>query len=215
MTEVSKSIFETLNAINVNEHTEKKQGLTYLSWAWAWRTVKELYPDSFKTVYEADNGLPYWTDGRTAWVKVSYTINGKEEIEHFPILDYRNRAIPVDKVTSFDWNTAIQRGVTKCIARHGLGLYIYAGEDLPETEQETDDTDFIQLFHTLRRAFEDIGVDMHSENFQTYCKEKLKIESLDPAFISQQENRDAIMKRLQAVYNAKKQAMENNEQSQN
>jgi hypothetical protein len=129
------SAFERLNSINVNGHTEKKNGLTYLSWAWAWAEVKKLYPDSTYTIYENKDGWNYHTDGRTCWVKTGVTVNGIEHIEYLPVMDFKNRSIPVDIVTSFDVNKAIQRSLTKAVARHGLGLYIYAGEDLPETDQ--------------------------------------------------------------------------------
>lgn len=130
-TTAKKSVFATLNAINVNEHTEKKNGLTYLSWAWAWAKVKENYPDASYTIYENADGWNYHTDGRTCWVKTGVTIEGMEYIEDLPVMDARNRSIPADAVTSFDVNKAIQRSLTKACARHGLGLYIYAGEDLP------------------------------------------------------------------------------------
>ena len=132
MEKKEESVFKTLNAINVNEHVEQKNGLTYLSWAWAWAKVKELYPDATYTVYENKDGWNYHTDGKTCWVKTGVTINGLEHIEMLPVMDYRNSSIPADKVTSFDVNKAIQRSLTKACARHGLGLYIYAGEDLPE-----------------------------------------------------------------------------------
>ena len=128
------SVFATLSKINVNEHTEKKNGLTYLSWAWAWGEVKKAYPTATYTVYEKD-GICYFTDGKTAWVKTGVTIEGLEHIEYLPIMDYNNRSIPLEKVTSFDVNKAIQRSLTKACARHGLGLYIYAGEDLPEGDE--------------------------------------------------------------------------------
>ena len=133
--EKSKSVFEVLNSINVNEHTEKKNNLTYLSWAWAWAEVKKHYPDAYYTIYENRDGYNYHTDGRTCWVKTGVTINGLEHIEYLPVMDYRNASISYDKVTSFDVNKAIQRSLTKAVARHGLGLYIYAGEDLPEDER--------------------------------------------------------------------------------
>lgn len=129
------SIFETLNNINVNGHVEKKNGLSYLAWAWAWAEVKKLYPDAVYTIYENADGWCYHTDGRTAWVKTGVTINGLEHIEYLPVMDMRNKSIPLENVTSFDVNKAIQRSLTKACARHGLGLYIYAGEDLPESEQ--------------------------------------------------------------------------------
>ena len=130
-----ENYFKTLNDINVNDKTEKKNGLTYLSWAWAWGEVKKLFPDANYTIYETVDGCFYHTDGRTCWVKTGVTINGVEHIEYLPVMDYRNASIPVDKVTSFDANKAIQRSLTKAVARHGLGLYIYAGEDLPEAEK--------------------------------------------------------------------------------
>lgn len=127
--------FTQLNSVNVNDKTEQKNGLTYLSWAWAWGEVKKLFPDATYTVYENADGLFYHTDGMTCWVKTGVTVNGIEHIEFLPVMDYKNRSIPREKVTSFDVNKAIQRSLTKAVARHGLGLYIYAGEDLPEGEE--------------------------------------------------------------------------------
>lgn len=128
--------FATLNAINVNGKTEKKNGLTYLSWAWAWGEVKKLHPDATYNIYENPDGWNYHTDGNTCWVKTGVTINGIEHIEYLPVMDNRNKSIPAAGVTSFDVNKAIQRSLTKACARHGLGLYIYAGEDLPEEESK-------------------------------------------------------------------------------
>lgn len=128
--------FEMLQSINCNGHTEKKGGLTYLSWAWAWQMVKKNFPDAFYTIYENKDGLNYHTDGRTCWVKTGVTVNGLEHIEYLPVMDYKNNSIPLAKVTSTDVNKSIQRSLTKACARHGLGLYIYAGEDLPAGEAE-------------------------------------------------------------------------------
>ena len=136
--------FVTLNNINVNDKTEKKNGLTYLSWAWAWGEVKKLFPDATYTIYENKDGWNYHTDGKTCWVKTGVTVNGLEHIEYLPVMDYKNRSIPADAVTSFDVNKAIQRSLTKAVARHGLGLYIYAGEDLPESETEAKPKDTIE-----------------------------------------------------------------------
>lgn len=131
---MSENYFVELNNINVNGKTEKKNGLTYLSWAWAWGEVKKLHPDATYTIYENADGLFYHTDGKTCWVKTGVTVNNVEHIEYLPVMDFKNRSIPFDQVTSFDVNKAIQRSLTKAVARHGLGLYIYAGEDLPESE---------------------------------------------------------------------------------
>ena len=135
---MDKSVFETLNAVNCNEHTERKGQLTYLSWAWAWAEVKKRYPSATYTIYEDANGRPYFDDGRTCWVKTGVTIEGIEHVEYLPIMDARNQSITVDRVTSFDMNKSIQRSLTKACARHGLGLYIYAGEDLPESAEPVE-----------------------------------------------------------------------------
>ena len=135
-----ENYFVELNNINVNDKTEEKNKLTYLSWAWAWGELKKKHPMATYTIYEDEHGRPYFTDGRTCWVKTGVTVPvGDEKIEHIeylPIMNYRNEAIPADKVTSTDMNKTIQRSLTKAVARHGLGLYIYAGEDLPEAEKE-------------------------------------------------------------------------------
>ena len=140
MEEKKKSVFAILSAIDCSEHVETKRNgqteLSYLSWAWAWHICKEHFPTATYTIYEDAQGRPYFTDGRTCWVKTGVTIEGLEHIEYLPIMDYRNASIPVDRVTSFDMNKAIQRSLTKAVARHGLGLYIYAGEDLPWSEEE-------------------------------------------------------------------------------
>lgn len=126
------SVFATLSTIDCKGKIEKKNGLSYLSWAWAWQILKEKYPSAFYTIYENKDGLNYHTDGHTCWVKTGVTVEGIEHIEYLPVMDYRNASIPVAKVTSFDVNKAIQRSLTKAVARHGLGLYIYAGEDIPD-----------------------------------------------------------------------------------
>ena len=130
----SKTVFDTLNAINVNDRTETKNKLTYLSWAWAWQTVKENYPTATYTIYENEGGMFYHSDGKSAWVKTGVTIEGIEHIEYLPVMDFRNASIQIDKINSTDVNKSIQRSLTKAIARHGLGLYVYAGEDLPQNE---------------------------------------------------------------------------------
>ena len=138
---LDKNYFEILNSINVSDKTEKKNGLTYLSWAWAWGELKKKFPLSYYTVYENKDGWNYFTDGMTCWVKTGVTVSdvsnvdkvGVEHIEYLPVMDFKNKSIPAANITSFDVNKAIQRSLTKAVARHGLGLYIYAGEDLPES----------------------------------------------------------------------------------
>lgn len=134
----NKNYFEILNNINVQDKVEKKSNLSFLSWAWAWGEIKKIHPSANYKIYERETGygpVNYFTDGKTCWVKTGVTINDIEHIEELPVMDFKNKSILLDNVTSFDVNKTIQRSLTKAIGRHGLGLYIYAGEDLPEEEK--------------------------------------------------------------------------------
>jgi hypothetical protein len=173
MAEPKKSVFEVLNSINVNEHTEQRNGLTYLSWAWAWAEVKKRYPGATYTIYENADGLFYHTDGMTAWVKTGVTIEGLEHIEYLPVMDFKNKSIPLEKITSFDVNKAIQRSLTKALARHGMGLYIYAGEDLPEEEKKAKDEE--------RKAQEEVAKQKIDEVKVNALREKMKADKVDEA----------------------------------
>jgi len=139
MAETKKSVFEILNAVNVNDKVEKKNNLSYVPWADAWGEVMKLYPDANYEVKKTPMGCNYWDDGRTCWVEVAVTIEGKTITEMLPVMDFRNNSIPLEKVTSVDVVKAIQRCATKCIARFGLGLYVYRGEDLPEEEKAQEE----------------------------------------------------------------------------
>lgn len=143
------NVFETLNNSNVNGHTEEKNGLTYLSWAWAWAEVKKAYPDANYTI-EKFNGLPYVYDENTGYmVYTTVTIEGITHEMWLPVMDGANKAMKAEPykyqtrygektceaATMFDVNKAIMRCLVKNLAMFGLGLYIYAGEDLPESEK--------------------------------------------------------------------------------
>mgnify|MGYP002507816198 CR=1 FL=1 len=133
-----ESYFYKLSQINVSDKVEKKAGLSYLSWAFAWSEIKKEHPESNYRVFEhPETYCNYFHDNKTAWVKVGVTVEGIEHIEYLPIMDLRNKSVAVENITSFDVNKAMQRALTKAIARHGLGLYIYAGEDLPEENDES------------------------------------------------------------------------------
>lgn len=174
-----KSVFETLNSINVNDKTEKKNGLTYLSWAWAWGEAKKKYPEASYTIYENNEGWNYFTDGKTCWVKTGVTIADLEHIEYLPVMDYRNKSITVDNVTSFDVNKAIQRSLTKALARHGLGLYIYAGEDLPEGEPEPKvDQKIINVIVESAARYAEMKQGDPDELLKFYLK-KYKVQSIE------------------------------------
>lgn len=138
MSKVVESVFEKLNKLNVSDKTETKGRFTYLSWVYAWSELKKVDPNAQSKVYHNEHtNLPYFGAGSAGViVKVGVTVNGVEHINYLPAMDFKNKAIPEDKVDMMDINKAIQRATVKAIALHGLGLYIYAGEDLPEGEEK-------------------------------------------------------------------------------
>lgn len=129
-------MIKSLLELNVQDHVEKKNGLTYLSWAWAWAEALKADPTAtfhVDTFQRADGTtIPYMDINGTGMVWVRVTMFGKEMSCFLPVMDHRNK--PIQNPDSFQVNTAIMRCMTKCLALHGLGLYIYAGEDLPEQE---------------------------------------------------------------------------------
>jgi len=132
-----QTVFEELNKISVAGKTDKKGKFTYLSWVFAWSELKKVAPEASVKVYHDENtNLPYFSSEAGVIVKVGVTVNGLEHVSYLPCMDFSNRAKKVDKVDMMDVNKAIQRATVKAIALHGLGLYIYAGEDLPEGEEE-------------------------------------------------------------------------------
>lgn len=155
----NKNYFEILNSINVNEHTEKKQTLTYLSWCWALSETLKVYPNMTYEIERFDNNLPYTYDEKTGYmVYTKVTIDNITREMWLPVMDSNNKAMKsepytykvkeykngkatgnfidkqVEAATMFDINKTIMRCLVKNLAMFGLGMYIYAGEDLPEEE---------------------------------------------------------------------------------
>lgn len=181
--ENAKDRFNTLYNVDVSAKLGKKMGLSYLSWADAWAELKKHYPEAeykiytrkvstkiekkyqleggdVKTVEETyENDIPYFSDGRTCFVKVGVIIDGHEEIEIFPVRTNKNTSISVDRVTRVDVNKALQRAFVKACARHGLGLYVYAGEDLPEDKR-------INLKDLIKEAERSANTDIDSKEFE-------------------------------------------------
>ena len=124
--------------LNVNDHVEKKQNLSYLSWAWAWAEALKADPAATFEVktfkHDEYTEVPYMGVNGTAMVWVTVTLFGKPMTCFLPVMDHRNK--PITNPDAFQVNTAIMRCMTKGLALHGLGLYIYAGEDLPEGDAE-------------------------------------------------------------------------------
>ena len=142
--------FEKLSAINVNDKVEKKSNLTYLSWAWAWAEVKKACPDAtYEVLTDPTTDKPYFYDENLGYmVMTSVTIKGETLEMWLPVMDGANKSMMaksytyqtrygekvVESATMFDINKTLMRCLTKNLAMFGLGLYIYAGEDLPEGE---------------------------------------------------------------------------------
>lgn len=130
---MSKNNYTTLASISIKEKVERKGNFDYLSWANAWHMLKTIHPKAQRVVYESvQTELNYFSDGSTAYVKVGIIIDDVEHIDYLPVMDYRNNSIRLEKITSMDVNTAIQRSTAKAIAMHGLGLSLWTGEDVPQ-----------------------------------------------------------------------------------
>tara|TARA_R100000808_G_scaffold16159_2_gene36668 strand:+ start:821 stop:1531 length:711 start_codon:yes stop_codon:yes gene_type:complete len=136
-TQKKKSVFETLSSIDVSGHTEQKGRFTYLSWAWAVSVLLKHFPESIWEVHEwglEGNRQPYSQSQAGAFVQVTVTVDGVSRTQVHPVLDNKNETIY--EPNSFQVNTSIMRCLAKAIALHGLGLYIYAGEDLPNDDAQ-------------------------------------------------------------------------------
>jgi len=156
--EKKKNIFKELSSISIKGKTDKKGKFDYMSWATAWSMVKEQYPDAQRKVYESEHtGLNFFTDGKTAYVKVGITINGMEHIDYLPVMDYRNNSIVIEKVSSMDVNTAIQRSTAKAIAMHGLGLSLWIGEDTAQVVKAPQAVSKTPTAKTITKMTLDIG----------------------------------------------------------
>lgn len=128
-----KSVFKTLSEVAIKDKVERKGNIDYLSWGYAWSLLKQNYPTAQRTVYEDPHtGWNYFTDGKSAWVKVGITVEEQEHIAYLPIMDFRNQSIPLEKVNQVEVNKAMQRATAKAIAMHGLGLQLWTGEEIPE-----------------------------------------------------------------------------------
>jgi len=136
--EAEPSHFEKLSAINLNHKREAVGHLDYISWPHAWEAVAKIYPLTQTTVYENADGWNYHHDGKTAWVKVGMRLEptGIEHVEYLPVYASGFTAMPLEKITSAGVLKAIQRATVKLAARFGCCLYVYAGEDLPNSEVE-------------------------------------------------------------------------------
>ena len=130
-----KNPFAELNKVDVSKYVEKKGRFNYLSWAYAVRELKKVCPDATWGVVKAEDGSPFMLTSCGYFVEVWVEVEGCRLSQVHPVLDHKNQ--PLENPNAFQINTSIQRALAKAIALHGLGLYIFAGEDLPEPDMLT------------------------------------------------------------------------------
>jgi hypothetical protein len=185
----------------VNEHVEKKQNLSYLSWAWAWAEALKADPAATFTVktFLRDHytEMPYMDVNGTAMVWVTVTMFGKPMTCFLPVMNHRNQ--PIQNPDSFQVNTAIMRCMTKGLALHGLGLYIYAGEDLPQSEEiapviikavTPDGTAMADVEVNTGQA--DANVQLFAEGMMTYTNHCTDVKGLNSYWKANQGQLDAL-----------------------
>ena len=192
--EKEKNYFTELYSLNVNENVEKKEGLSYLSWSWAVAEILKKYPNMTYEILRFDNNLPYTYDEKTGYmVFTKVTIEGITREMWLPVMDSKNKTMldheytydvknwktgeivekTVAPATMFDINKTIMRCLTKNFAMFGLGLYIYAGEDLPEEEQNK------KISEEQIKQIKKLVAEDKIEDMLTYYKVKsMKIEDM-------------------------------------
>ena len=205
-----KSVFETLSSIDLKGKIKTKNSLSYLPWSTAWSEVMKVYPDStFRVIPQIVDTIGnerFWhDDGRTGWVQVGVTIGGVEMIETLAIMNFKNVSIPAEQITSTDANKAMKRCLVKACAMHGLGLYIYMGEDIPEVTAKIQELQ-AKCIETMNKKVE-LG-DKQKARVAEFCKEadrKANPDALDvlitghPKNIEDEEILENLWKMLKTI----------------
>jgi hypothetical protein len=187
--------------LNVNDHVEKKQNLSYLSWAWAWAEALKADPAATFEVKsfmrDQYTEMPYMDVNGTAMVWVTVTMFGKPMTCFLPVMNHRNQ--PIQNPDSFQVNTAIMRCMTKGLALHGLGLYIYAGEDLPQSEETApvivkavtpDGTATVDVEVNTGQA--DANAQLFAEGMMTYTNHCTDVKGLNSYWKANQGQLDGL-----------------------
>lgn len=208
---MAENYFKQLYDVDVSNKKKSKNGLNYLSWAACWAEVKKMFPDATFKIYEQmikivetsegkevtrEIERPWFDDGNTGWVKTGVTINNIEHIEELPIMDFKNKSIVAGNITSSDANKAIQRSLTKACARHGLGLYIYEGEDLPEETKEVGNLQ-AEIMEIIKKK--SALSDEAKEKVAKTCKDADANANGDPRLIEDAEVLRVLKKSLMAI----------------
>ena len=205
-----KSVFETLSSIDLKGKIKTKNSLSYLPWSTAWSEVMKVYPDStFRVIPQIVDTIGnerFWPDdGRTGWVQLGVTIGGVEMIETLAIMNFKNVSIPAEQITSTDANKAMKRCLVKACAMHGLGLYIYMGEDIPEVTAKIQELQ-AKCIETMNKKVE-LG-DKQKARVKEFCKEadrKANPDALDvlitghPKNIEDEEILENLWKMLKTI----------------
>lgn len=196
--------FTELSAIDVSGHVKQKNGLNYLSWMWAWYELKKRYPLSYATVHETEDGMIVWKDPVGAHVKTSVTIVWEENeelkehtvTEYLPCMDFKNKAVLYENIDSMLVNKTIQRSLTKCIARLGLGGYLFVNEDLPEEIKEANalQSEVMALIKKKSELSKETATKVGE-----ICKELLPEENGDPRLCESNDKLKELKKKLLAV----------------
>ena len=179
MSKTKQSTFMKLFKTDVSEYVKKKGNFNYLSWAYAVQELKRACPTARWGVTKAEDGSPFFQTACGYFVEVWVDVDGVSLSQIHPVLDHRNNAI--ENPTAFQINTSLQRALAKCIALHGLGLYIYAGEDLPEPDALTsvEETKLYDYAKPLGKKFIDdlkgkvSMMEINANNYEN-CINKIK-----------------------------------------
>ena len=193
---MSENYFKKLSAIDFSDKTKAKNGLKYVSWTKSWEIIKEHFPDATFKVYENEQGRFWFDDGKTGWVKCSVTINGIEHIEYLSILDFKNKAISAETITSQEAAKAMQRAITKAGARHGVAIHVYNGEDLPSETVEIQELQrkCMDLLNKKAALSEEAKTKV-----EEVCKAELPEEDGNPKICEDLDKLESLKKKLLAI----------------
>lgn len=193
---MSENYFKDLYDIDLRDKTKEKNNLSYIPWATSWAEVKKIHPSANHILYENSDGRPWFDDGKTGWVKVGVTINNITHICRLAIMDYRNQPIKASEITSSQALNSSMRALAKACAMHGVGLYIYEGEDLPE------DIKAIQILRAeiielMKRKYS--LSDEAAEKVKKFCIEIDKNANGDPELIDDVDKLKELKTQLQSI----------------
>ena len=187
--EMEKNYFQELAKVDVSNYIEKKNGFSYLSWAFAVDQLKRKHPDAIinvKRFPDPDMGglpVPFMKTSLGVFVEVEVIIDGVSVSEPFPVLDFRNK--PIEKPNAMDINKALQRAKVKAIAGHGLGLYIYAGEDLPILDDEDMQQPQYQNNQAPQQPQADLFTDVQKQTMRALASEIAALTEVPLAGVAQ------------------------------